>query len=201
MDPRVDGLLKEVALLKQRLDNLPTPEIPLGLSLISETILSATAATVTFSGINQSFRHLLLVCQARTDAAAEADTIQLRFNADSSAIYDRQRITGAATVVTAASARAGTADQIGVCEAASSRASNFSPVATWIFGYARTDAEKWTGSPISVSFGDVSADTDLQIQIRGGRWRSTAAITSITLLPLTGPNFVSGSSFQLYGVR
>jgi hypothetical protein len=31
-------------------------------------------------------------------------------------------------------------------------------------------------------------------------WSSTDAITQIQILPLTGPNFVSGSSFYLYGI-
>lgn len=200
MNTEIIELQRQLTLLTRRVDELVKPEVPLGLSLISSQILSGTAATVTFSSIPQSFRHLTLICQARTDAAAEADNIQLRFNADSSAIYDRQRLSANNTTLSGAAARAGTADQIGVCEAANSRASNFSPTHTYIYGYTRTDAEKNTLSHSSV-FGDVSADTDLQIQFRAGRWRSTAAITSITLLPLTGPNFVSGSRFELYGVR
>jgi len=198
-DPRIEGLLREVGQLKREVANLRKPEVPLGLSLIEPQILSGSAASVTFSAIPQTFRHLHLICEARTDLAAEADNVLLRFNADSGANYDRQRLTVNNATLSGASARAGTSDQIGVCEAANSRASNFSPVQTRIYGYTRTDAEKWTLSH-SASFGDVSADADLQIQFRGGRWRSTAAITSIVLLPATGTNFVSGSRFQLYGI-
>jgi hypothetical protein len=33
-----------------------------------------------------------------------------------------------------------------------------------------------------------------------GRWASTAAVTTITLLPEVGPNFNIGSTFTIYGV-
>lgn len=174
-------------------------QILTGPALISETALSANAASVTFSNIPQIFRHLELTCQVRTDLAAEADNVQLRFNGDSSASYDRERLSANNVTVSSAAARGGTADQIGICEAANSRANNFSPITTRIYGYSRSDCEKWTLSH-SATFGDVSADTDLQIQQRGGRWRSTGPITSIILLPVTGANFVSGSRFQLYGL-
>ena len=32
-------------------------------------------------------------------------------------------------------------------------------------------------------------------------WRNTAAITSIQLVPYSGSNFASGSTFALYGVK
>ena len=34
----------------------------------------------------------------------------------------------------------------------------------------------------------------------GGQWASTAAITRVTLVPLGGTNFVTGSRVTLYGL-
>lgn len=192
-------LIRRVTQLEKRLDELLRPEMPRGVSLISSQILTGSVASVTFSSIPQNYQHLQLILQVRSDLAAEVDNVQLRFNGDSGANYDRQRLSANSTTVSAAAARANTSDQIGVCEAANSRASNFSPIQTFIYGYSRTDAEKHLMSQSSV-LGDVSADTDLQIQYRGSRWRSTSAITSIVISPVTGTNFVSGSRFQLYGI-
>ncbi len=171
-----------------------------GPALISETTLTATATSVTFSAIPQIFRHLMVVCQARTDAAAETDLVLLRFNSDTGNNYDIQALAVNNATLTGAVARANSSIGIGRTEAANSRASNFSPTQFWVYGYSRTDAEKWAIG-LAANFGDVSADADLREEYRSGRWRNTTAISSMTILPSAGPNFVSGSRFQLYGVN
>lgn len=172
----------------------------MSMAFISETVLSASAASVTFSNIPQNFRHLLMMTQARTDAVLEADTILVRFNNDSSANYDRETISATGAGITSAASRGSTAAQgILITEGASSRAFNFSPGYSFIFNYPLADREKQTIN-LSVAFGDASADTDLLIRIITNRWRNKNPITSIVLVPSTGPNFVSGSRFQLYGI-
>lgn len=199
MDPRVDGLLKEVALIKQRLDNLPKPEVSQGLSLIA--IQSGSGTSIAFSDIPQSYRHLMLIGSARSSVAAENDGLLLQFNGDTGSNYDWQRMSANNATLSGAVGRGTTSIQVGAIEGASSRAASFSPVHIYIYLYSQGAVyEKYTLSQ-NTFFGDVSADADMFYQSRGGRWRSTAAITSITLLPLTGPNFVAGSGFQLYGVR
>lgn len=200
MDPRVDGLLKEVALLKQRLDDLPKPEVSQGLSLIAPQVLAGPAAIITFTDIPQGYRHLKVIAHLRTSRAAELDAVNVRFNADSGSNYDRQLITATGTTVTNSVVRASSILQVGAVEADSSRADNFSPVMMDITEYSNTSMEKWLQAR-SVVFGDTSADADMFIQFFTGRWRSTAAITEVSLIPNVGPNFVSGCVVQLYGVR
>lgn len=171
-----------------------------GPALISETTLSGSAASVTFSGIPQIFRHLMLMSQARTDAVAETDVVLLRANGDTGPSYDAQVLSVNNATLTGAVGRAGTFFGIGRAEGASSRASNFAPTQVWIYAYSLSDREKWLYG-LSANFGDASADADLREEWRSGRWRNTTPISSITLLPNTGPNFVSGSRFQLYGVN
>lgn len=163
-----------------------------------EVILSAPVASVTFSGIPQTFRHLKLVVQGRTDAAAEADAILIRFNGDTGASYDVQRITANNATLSGVGATAQTSIPISA-DGANARANNFVASTVDIFGYRRTDAEKWVHT-YTTNFGDVSAAGDMSITLRSGRWRNTTAISSITLLPLTGTNLVSGCHFQLYGM-
>lgn len=181
------------------LNNSGVEQILTGPALISETILTSNVTSLTFSGIPQVFRHLKLVIQGRTDLAAEADGILIRFNGDTGPSYDIQRITANNATVSGVGVTAQTAILAAV-EAANSRANNFSPSTVDIFGYRRTDAEKWVHTYVTF-FGDVSAASDMSITLRTGRWRNTTPISSITILPQVGTNFVSGSHFQLYGVN
>lgn len=194
-----DDLIKQVVALQRQVDGLVKPEVPLGMSLIVETVLAASATGITFSSIPQGFRHLMIVAQVRTDAVAETDGLFLRLNGDTGGNYDWERLTANSATLTGLATRAATSIQFGLSEGASSLATNFSPTFGYIFGYTNTANSKWTISANAV-FGDVSADADLFLQLRAGRWRSAAAVTSVILGPSTGPNFVSGSRFQLYGI-
>jgi hypothetical protein len=192
-----EELVKRLTLLERKVDALVKPEK--ALSLLSETILTGSAATVTFSSIPSGFRNLLISSLARTDRVAESDSVNLRFNADAGANYDFGQIFGNSATPTASVTRAGTSMAIAVAEGASSRASTFGAGFIWIFGYSLTTMEK-KALGLSVNYGDLSADADMFTVFRSGGWRNTAAITSITVLPSVGPNFVSGSRFQLYGM-
>lgn len=184
-----------------QLNSSGAEQILTGPALIApEVILSAPVASLTFTGIPQIFRHLQLLCQVRTDNAAEKDGFLMRFNSDTGGNYDLQRLQADNATVTAVALRAQASIQIATVESANARASNFSPVVIDMLGYSRSDAEKWALSHTG-AFGDVSADGDLAVYLRASRWRNTTPISSITLLPQTGTNLVSGSRFQLYGVN
>src|SRR5687768_384500 len=58
-----------------QLSSAGSEQILMGPALISETILTGSVTSVTFSGIPQIFRNLMLTCQARTDAVAEIDVL------------------------------------------------------------------------------------------------------------------------------
>jgi len=135
----------------------------------------------------------------RSDVAAEADGVLLRFNADSGANYDYQQLLANNATLSGLATRATASSLISSIDAASSRASNFSPGIIFVPFYKETNAEKWAIG-FSGLFGNVSADADLFVVWRILRWRNTATITSLTLLPSTGPNFVSGSKVNLYGI-
>lgn len=182
------------------LDSSGTEQILTGPALIAETILTGNVTSVTLN-INPQllFRHLKLVVQGRTDAAAEADAILIRFNGDTGASYDVQRITANNATLSGVGAPAQTSIPISA-DGANARANNFVASTVDIFGYRRTDAEKWVHT-YTTNYGDVSAAGDMSITLRSGRWRNTTAISSITLLPLTGTNLVSGCHFQLYGIN
>lgn len=168
-------------------------------AFIAETSLTSSIASVTFSNIPQGFRHLILITQMRSDQATENENLALRFNNDSSATYDLQSLIGNSATPSSGAARAGTSLLIGGGDGANARANSFAPSLSFIFGYSRSDIEKRTLSFTSF-FGDLSADADMFAIFRAGGWRNKNVVTSIVLFPNIGPNFVSGSRFQLYGI-
>lgn len=188
-------LTKQLVALQRQVDNLIKPEVPLGMSLVSETVLSIAAASVTFTSIPQGFRHLMIMAQARTDTAGELDTVALRFNGDTGASYDYSAVQNG----TFSATRAATRIVNGFCEGAGSRSNCFSFIQTYISAYSRSDMEKYMYARGGV-FGDLSADADLFYISTYGHWNSFAPITSVTILNLAGPNFIALSRFQLYGV-
>lgn len=190
--------MRKVNELDYRLDSQPKPEI--SLVLISESVLAGAVASVTFSSIPQNFKSLILQFQLRSSATAEVDINLVRFNADTGANYDHISVQFQSVGTSIAVSRAATSIRAGICEAANSRASNWSPTAIIIPGYSKADREKWLQQFSSAAFGNVSADTDLLIWLNAGRWRSANAITSITVLPNTGPNYVADGILQLYGL-
>ena len=174
---------------------------PTNVYFIAETVLTGSAASVTFSSLPQQYRTLMLHIQARSDRVAEIDTVGIRFNADAGANYDfiRKWAQGGVGFSELATRGAGSG-YAGIIEGASSTASNFAMLEIKIIGYSLADRHKRAFSWSTGVFGDISADSDLYLADTCSKWRNTAAITSITMFPSVGPNFVAGSRFTLYGI-
>jgi len=201
------GMAALLADLRSRVRALDRMETWRGWRLISETVLTGSVASVTFSSVPDDYRMLALAMQTCSDRVAESDNIMWRAGTGGGAVdsgnnydYLYWNATGG-NVQSSGASRAISAGSCGYSEAASSRASNFAPTICYWPGYALTDREKWSNPMHSARFGDVSADADMYTSHWVSRWRNTGAITSIQVYPLVGPNFVSGSRFTLYGVR
>lgn len=193
----IEELVKQVALLQRQVDGLIKPEVPLGLSLISE--LTSVSSSMSFTSIPSGFRHLLIVGRMRVDTAAEADEVKVQFNGDTGSNYDFQQLYGNGGTAAASTIRATTSIFALRSEAANGRANVFAAGICFIFGYSISGVEK-TILSLNQTFGDLSADADVLVALRSGLWRNTAVITSIAISPNAGPNFVTGTRFQLYGI-
>ena len=170
-------------------------------ALITETNVGAGGTgTVTFSSIPQNFRNLQLLLTVRTDRVAEVDSPTLIFNGDGAGNYDYNVIDAVGAILSATPGRAQTAISGGICEAGSSTASAFSSISIEIPNYTDTNTFKTVITNPHGAFGNVSADADCRIRVAFNKWRSTSAITSITVDQAFGPNFVQYCKFQLYGV-
>jgi len=166
---------------------------------ITQTTLSGSQASITFSSISSDYRTLILIYHLRTDYVQGIDYAHIRFNGDTGTNYDWLRATFSIGGLTPAVSRGASRIVCLATEGAGSTASTFGPGIVWIPGYKATDRYKRVIT-LSGAFGPVSVNTDLYADLGVGSWRSTSAVTSLTLRPRSGTNFVSGSTVELYGV-
>src|ERR1700722_11671924 len=162
-----------------------------GQQLISSHILGATAATITFSAIPQTYNNLRLVIQTYSDVAGiNANSVSAQYNGDTGANYYFNEIY-ATTSISVGSAYSGAGQ-------ASARYGNVNQSENNpIIAAMTVDIPNYTGTIFTkASLG--SSFCALYWLYCGAVWTGTAAITSITLL-LDSGNFAVGSSFYLYG--
>ncbi len=165
-------------------------------AFIEEQSPSGTG-TLTFSNLG-AYTHLELRWNARGDEAAISSTLGMRFNGDTGANYDSERMQAFGSTATATEGLAATSANIGTVTAASGTGAGMSSSGVIsILDYLGTVFQK-NGIAIAAIHRATSTGNTGQ-QTLGFAWRNTAAISSITIL-LSGGNFVAGSKFSLYGV-
>jgi hypothetical protein len=159
---------------------------------LANLTLSGTDATVTFSSIPATYRDLVVVISTRSDTNAAADNMGLYFNSDTGNNYSTLRMLG--TGSTTVSGTAPTSARIAqLTVPAANLSTQFGVATVHIMDYSATDKHK-TVLVRSNTAGD-------QVHAAAGRWASTNAITSVSIdLYATSANFVSGSTFALYGI-
>lgn len=150
---------------------------------IATTTLGSAAATVTFTGIPQTFTDLVLVANGSTSTAT--NNILFQFNSDTGSNYSRTRVLGDGS--SASSERQSNVTSMAIGDWGTDRC----VVIANIQNYSNTTTNKTVLSRSS-SEGYVSAYV--------GLWRNTSAISSITFFK-TSANLTSGSTFTLYGVK
>jgi len=171
---------------------------------IEQSVLTEAFAAVTFKDIPQIFRSLVLLGQIRSDRVAELDGIIARFNDDNgdnysyveAAFYCNDEIHTNCAGYGARTSRI----RAGKFDAASSISNTYTPFHWNLPGYLRTDRTKWLESLQSGPVGNLGTGADMQIVLNRGFWEVLEPITSITVFPEIGPNFVRGCILELYGV-
>ena len=157
---------------------------------IATTTLGSAQATVEFTSISQSYTDLILVTNTGISTAADhAIFMQVGNNSyDTGSNYSSTYMFG--TGSTAVSGR----------ESNATRALTMRTTSTLIgngfvhcMNYSNTTTNKTFLSRGNTSDGMTVAYVNL--------WRSTSAINRIKLTDETGANFLTGSTFTLYGIK
>ncbi len=169
--------------------------------LLSTTVLSSTANSVTFSSIDSSYKHLQLRITARSDFSNiynDSLHTQLTFNSDTSTIYTAHYFWGNQSNLYSQFEGATQANiMIRYNTAVGSNTTNgFAANVIDILDYTNTSKFTTTRSITGYRGGN----SEPRINMSGGLWQSTAAVTSITLKSSFG-DYVSGSRFSLYGIK
>ena len=165
-------------------------------TLISSNVLSSSAASVTFSAIPSTYTDLVVRMSVRGDNADRRDLLMVGLNSSSINISVTYLYSTYSTSV-GQSGRdsAATSAGFGWFDAATATSNTFASGEIYIPNYAGSTT-KPIGSILMSEDNSTTADGWAQASFAN----STAAITSINLSRLFGSNFVSGSSFYLYGI-
>ena len=154
---------------------------------LATTTLGSAAATVTFSTISGAYTDLVLVASIKSSTNSYA---QMYVNGDNAGTsYSQTTLTGNGT--TASSARNTNAAINYLAQDNNINSTDFTPYVINIQNYSNTTTYKtWITRSGSAAFSTVATVS---------LWRSTSAITSITL-QLNSGNLAADSTFSLYGI-
>jgi len=170
---------------------------PSDFELISTTVLSSTSASVTFSSIASTYSHLQIRVAARTDRNFGVDNLGLRFNSDSGSNYYTHFLYNNGSSNTSAALGVNSWIYAARLPDASIAANAFGSSVIDVLDYKSSNKNK----TIRSIYGSSTTGTYPWNGLTSGIWVNTSAITSISVLPVTGPNFVAGSRFSLYGIK
>lgn len=160
---------------------------------IQSVTTSGSQSSVVFSGIQGTYRDLLVVVSARSNNASNFDRVLVQFNGDTGANYESAWQGFALSGAFTGGGAARTSAYIGAIGASTSTAN--------LGGVAQARIGRYAGSSFKaiagLSTGGGAANT--YGDNFHGFWRSTSAVTSMTVL-LENSTFVDGSTITLYGI-
>lgn len=160
----------------------------------TQTVGAGGAASITFSSIPQTYKHLQIRAITRYTVAGNSTTI--RFNSDSAANYSWHALYGTGAV---AGSSSGVNQTFGLIEAAAighDTTYMFASI-TDILDYANTSKNKTVRALSGIDTNSNASEIDLL----STNWRSTSAINSITLGINGSQSFAQYSTFSLYGIK
>lgn len=163
-----------------------------GMVPLAQLAPASGTASIILSAIPAGYENLRLVLLSRGSATSN---VILRFNGDTGANYDDQRVQGTTTVASAVSQPAAAGITIGAHPSLTTQAAMMDMI---IPGYARTGIMKPLFSS-GARFDDLGGGSNYAYAT-AGNWRNAAAITSLTLFPATG-TFSAGTVATLYGMK
>ena len=163
--------------------------------IISSNVLSTSAATVTFSAIPSTYTDLVMRWSVRTDYGATRTGFRIAANSITSGYSETYIIQYNSTVVGSGTYTGNAYFNGEYIDGTGATANTFGSGELYLPSY--TVSQNKPSSMVSLAEGNSTTDTGMYLKAL--LLSNTAAITSLTLTANTG-NFVSGTSFYLYGI-
>lgn len=154
---------------------------------IATTTLGSAAASYTFSSIPGTYTDLVLVAITK-NSVVTVNGIFVRYNGDTASNYSTTFLYGNGSAAVSSRASSQTQAQMGW-----DGSTDFTPTIISVQNYANATTYKTALSRSNEPSSRVAAWVSL--------WRSTSAITSITVTAESPANFAIGSTFTLYGIK
>ena len=157
---------------------------------IATTTLGSAAATVTFSSISGSYTDIVLIANFALSSNSQDVRLQVgNGSIDTGTNYSGTYLTGNGS--SAASSRNSGGEFISGYRVTGGGTGNQTAIYQFQ-NYSNTTTYKTILDRIN--------DASVEVVVGVGLWRSTSAINTIKLFP-SAANFVSGSTFTLYGIK
>ena len=175
------------------------PRITGSYDSIATYSISSNTSSVTFSSLPTGYKHFQIRSSIRTDRSDSwFDALLIRVNNDSAtSSYSAHYLSGVGTSAVAGNESGGNNGAVAYRLAGSQAlASVFGSIVTDILDVYDTNKYKTIRS-----LGGMEDNTRGEIYLTSAAWLSTAAISSLVLLPRNGTNFVAGSKIALYGIK
>ena len=167
-------------------------------SIATTTVGTGGQATISFTSIPSTYKHLQIRAIAKSNWSGNAVSYAMTLNGDSAANYSYHELYGSGSAASAGGSASTSYMYAGVI-LGNSTANAFGAGVIDILDYADTNKYKTsrtlTGADINGTGG--------YVELMSSSWRSTSAVSSITLSLISGYGtlFSQYSSFALYGIK
>lgn len=160
---------------------------------IATQTLGSTTTDVTLSSISSSYTDLILICNF-SRVTANGQNLSLRVNSDTGSNYSNTYIEGDGSTAYSGRNSNQTSARIGAVGGGFTLSTtDLISVIINFNDYSNTTTNK----TIISRYNQAGANTGSAVAL----WRSTSAISSITLSTFNTGQFGSGSTFTLYGIK
>jgi hypothetical protein len=165
-------------------------------TIIASNTLGSDTATVTFSAIPQTFTDLIIMASTRvTDT--NYSFCQIRLNGDTGTSYNSLALLSDGSSPTVQHSTT-TSISLPYTNTASNTANTFGSLEAFIANY--TSGSQFKSVGVNAHQESLSSATNVRKNTVAANYTSNTAITSITFIAGSGTNFLTGSTFYLYGV-
>ena len=167
-------------------------------TLITSNVLGSNTASVTFSSIPQTYTDLVLISSVRSSRtpAGVRDEYKILINGTTSNYSSLTVNADGSGTATGVASSSGSYLSGGWANTDNMTSSMFSIHEVYFPQYTAS-----VNKPIATHSAQASQPSPFYLTSISSTWANTAAITSLSMYPETGPNWITGSSFYLYGIK